>query len=76
KSNENRETSNQFIQRVNKQLSINADYDTKADEVIVFTNKKTGELAIRKDYDITNNFFANVDIINRFEGDIEEATLE
>ncbi|MGO3271177.1 MAG: DUF4845 domain-containing protein [Psychrobacter sp.] len=76
KSNENKETSNQFIQRVNRQLSINADYDTRADEVIVFTNKKIGELAIRKDYDITNNFFANVDIINRFEGDIEEATLE
>ncbi|MDN6275054.1 DUF4845 domain-containing protein [Psychrobacter sp.] len=76
KSNENKETSNQFIQRVNRQLSINADYDTRADEVIVFTNKKIGELAIRKDYDITNNFFANVDIINRFEGDIGETTLE
>ncbi|QOD13958.1 DUF4845 domain-containing protein [Psychrobacter sp. 28M-43] len=75
-ANNNNETAKQFVERVNKQLSINADYDTKAEEVFIFTDKKTGQLAIHKEYAITNNFFSNVDIINRFEGDVEMATAE
>lgn len=69
-ANNNGETAKQFVERVNKQLSINADYDTKAEDVFTFTNQKTGQLAIHKNYATTNNFFANVDIVNRFEGDI------
>ncbi|WP_227678526.1 DUF4845 domain-containing protein [Psychrobacter vallis] len=75
-SNSNNETAKQFVERVNKQLSINADYDTKAEDILVFTNKKTGQLAVRKEYVVTKNFFANVDIVNRFEGDITMATAE
>jgi len=75
-SNNNNETAKQFIERVDKQLSINADYDTKAEDVITFTNKKAGQLAIRKQYAVTNNFFGNVDILNRFEGDIDMATAK
>jgi len=75
-ANSNNETAKQFVERVDKQLSINADYDTKAEEVFTFTDKKTGQLAIHKEYAITNNFFSNVDIINRFEGDVEMATAE
>ncbi|GAF52045.1 DUF4845 domain-containing protein [Psychrobacter sp. JCM 18900] len=75
-ANSNNETAKQFVERVDKQLSINADYDTKAEEVFTFTDKKTGQLAIHKEYAITNNFFSNVDIVNRFEGDVEMATAE
>lgn len=75
-ANSNNETAKQFVERVDKQLSINADYDTKAEDVFTFTDKKTGQLAIHKEYAITNNFFSNVDIINRFEGDVEIATAE
>lgn len=75
-ANSNNETAKQFVERVNKQLSINADYDTKAEDVLVFTNEKTGQLAVRKQYAVTKNFFANVDIVNRFEGDITMATAE
>lgn len=75
-ANNNNETTKQFIERVDKQLSINADYDTKAEDVIIFTDKKTGQLAIRKQYAVTNNFFGNVDILNRFEGDIDMATTK
>lgn len=75
-SNNNNETAKQFIERVDKQLSINADYDTKAEDVITFTNKKAGQLAIHKQYEVTNNFFGNVDILNRFEGDVEMATTK
>ena len=75
-ANSNNETAKQFVERVNKQLSINADYDTKAEDVLVFTSEKTGQLAVRKQYAVTKNFFANVDIVNRFEGDITMATAE
>ena len=75
-SNANKETAKQFVERVNKQLSINADYDTKAEEVFTFTDKKTGQLAIHKQYEVTNKFFGNVDIVNRFEGDIVATTAE
>ena len=75
-SNANKETAKQFVERVNKQLSINANYDTKAEEVFTFTDKKTGQLAIHKQYEITNKLFGNVDIVNRFEGDIDATTAE
>ena len=69
-ANDNKETSKQFVDRVNKRLSINADYDTKAEEVFTFTNEKAGQLAIQKNYVKTNNLFGNVDIVNRFEGEV------
>ena len=75
-SNANKETAKQFVERVNKQLSINADYDTKAEEVFTFTDKKTGQLAIHKQYEVTNKLFGNVDIVNRFEGDIDATIAE
>lgn len=75
-ANSSNETTKAFIERVNRQLSINADYDTKAEDIITFTNKKPGQLAIRKQYDKTSNFFGNVDIVNRFEGDIEAVAAE
>ena len=75
-SNANKETAKQFVERVNKQLSINADYDTQAEEVFTFTDKKTGQLAIHKQYEVTNKLFGNIDIVNRFEGDIDATTAE
>ena len=75
-SNANKETAKQFVERVNKQLSINANYDTKAEEVFTFTDKKTGQLAIHKQYEVTNKLFGNVDIVNRFEGDIDATTAK
>ena len=75
-SNNNNETAKQFIERVNRQLAINADYNTTAEEVFTFTDKKTGQLAIYKQYAVTNNFFSNIDIVNRFEGDIDMAAAE
>ncbi|MBE0405504.1 DUF4845 domain-containing protein [Psychrobacter sp. FME5] len=75
-SNNNKETAKQFVERVNRQLSINADYDTQAEDVFTFTDKKTGQLAIYKEYAVTKNFFNNVDIINRFEGAIDMDTID
>ena len=75
-SNNNKETAKQFVERVDKQLSINADYDTKAEDVLTFKDKKAGQLAIYKKYEVTNKLFGNVDIVNRFEGDIDPTKAE
>ena len=75
-SNSKKETAKQFVEGVDKQLSINADYDTKAEEVLTFKDKKSGQLAVYKSYEKTNNFFGNVYIVNRFEGDIDSTTAE
>ena len=75
-SNSKKETAKQFVEGVDKQLSINADYDTKAEEVLTFTDKKSGQLAVYKSYEKTNNLFGNVYIVNRFEGDIDSTTAE
>lgn len=73
-ANSNNETAKQFLERINRQMSVNADYDTSAEDVFTFTNKTTGELAIHKKYEKTSNFFSNVDIVSRFEGDIKATT--
>ena len=75
-ANDKGETAKQFVERVNRQLSINADYNTNAEDVFTFTNKKTGQLAIYKKYEETNTLFGNVDIVNRFEGDIDATVAE
>ena len=75
-SNNNKETAKQFVEHVDKQLSINADYDTKAEDVLTFKDKKAGQLAVYKKYEVTNKLFGNVDIVNRFEGDIDPTTAE
>ena len=75
-SNNNKETAKQFVERVDKQLSINADYDTKAEDVLTFKDKKAGQLAVYKKYEVTNKLFGNVDIVNRFEGDIDPTIAE
>ena len=75
-SNNSKETAKQFVERVDKQLSINADYDTKAEDVLTFKDKKAGQLAVYKKYEVTNKLFGNVDIVNRFEGDIDPTTAE
>ena len=75
-SNSKKETAKQFVERVDKQLSINADYGTKAEEVFTFKDKKPGQLAIYKKYEKTNTLFGNIDIVNRFEGDIDPTIVE
>ena len=75
-ANSRKESAAQFVERIDRQLSINADYDTSAKEIFTFTNNTTGQLAIHKKYEKTNNFFSNVDIVSRFEGDIKAGSVE
>lgn len=75
-SNNNGETAKEFMKRVDKQLRIDAYYETKSEDLFTFKNNRAGELVLHKDYQITKNFFGNVDIVNRFEGDIDTTTAE
>lgn len=75
-ANNRKESAGQFIERIDRQLSINADYDASAKEMFTFTNNAPGQLAIYKKYEKTNNFFSNVDIVSRFEGDIKAGSAE
>ena len=69
-ANTNKISAKKFIDTVNNQLAINSNYDMQAEDIFTFTNKRAGELAIHKQYAKTSHFFANVDIVNRFESDI------
>ena len=75
-ANSRKESAAQFVERIDRQLSINADYDANAKEMFTFTNNVPGQLAIYKKYEKTNNFFSNVDIVSRFEGDIKAGLAE
>ena len=71
-ANSNKDTPKQFVARVDRQLSIDSNSDTGAKDLFTFTNNQAGQLAIHKKYHKTSNFFGNVDIVSRFEGDIKE----
>lgn len=73
KANNNNESAREFMDNLTKQLSLNADYSSKPEEMFTFTNDKTGSLAVHTKYEVVNNFFGNVDILNRFESDITMA---
>lgn len=75
-ANQERLSAKEFTTKVDKQLQINADYDTTAEEIFTFKDKTAGQLAIQKQYEVTHNFFGNVDIVNRFEGDIAPTAAE
>ena len=76
RANESKKTSQQFMQDLSRQLSINADYSTNVEEILTFTNNKAGSLEVRTDYTVVNNFFGNVDIVNRFENEITMVDAE
>ena len=73
KANENNQSAKDFMSNLSQQLSLNADYTSKPEEMLTFTNKKAGSLAVHTKYEVVNNFFGNVDIVNRFEKDITMA---
>lgn len=69
-ANANQDSAQQFMRSLDQQLSINAYYDINPEEVIEFTDNSPGRLKVYKKYNVVNNLFGNVDIVNRFEGNI------
>lgn len=73
KANGAKQSDKQFLNSLSHQLSINANYDAKPEEMLIFTNKTPGALAVKSQYSEETNFYGNTYIVNRFERDITEA---
>lgn len=69
KANDNKETPKDFISNVAQQWNING-FDQKPEDVITITDNVPGALSINLKYEQANNFFGNVDILNRFDDKI------
>ncbi|MFW2177468.1 MULTISPECIES: DUF4845 domain-containing protein [unclassified Moraxella] len=76
KSNDNKETDKQFLNNLMSQWNING-YTQKPEEVIEVVDNMPGAMSVKLNYSEVNNFFGNVDIVNRFEDTItaEDAKL-
>lgn len=70
RANTERWTEKQFLEALDRQLSINANYNTKAADVITVKNKTPGSLAVRVAYEKENLYFKNTYIVNRFDKQI------
>lgn len=73
KANEAKLTEKQFMSNVAQQLSINANYDAKPEEMLTITNKTPGALTVQSQYEAESNFYGSTFIVNRFEKEITEA---
>ncbi|AWY19222.1 DUF4845 domain-containing protein [Moraxella bovis] len=73
KANDAKQNERQFMQSLSQQLSINANYNTKPEEMIIFTNKTPGALAVKSQYEVESNFYGETFIVNRFEKEITAA---
>lgn len=73
KANDAKQTERQFMSGLAQQLSINANYNTKPEEILIFTNKTPGALAVKSKYEVESNFYGDTFIVNRFEKDITAA---
>ncbi len=69
KSNDNKETEKEFLSNVNSQWHING-VQKKAEDVVQVVDNTPGAMSVKLNYAETNNFFGNVDIVNRFEDTI------
>lgn len=70
KANDAKQTERQFMQSLAQQLSINANYTAKPEEMLIITNKTPGALAVKSQYEVESNFYGNTFIVNRFSKDI------
>ena len=73
KANDAKQSERQFMRGLAQQLSINANYNTKPEEILIFTNKTPGALAVKSKYEVESNFYGDTFIVNRFEKDITAA---
>ena len=69
KSNDNKESVKEFLGNVNSQWHING-ASQKAEDVVEVVDNTPGAMSVKLKYDEANNFFGNVDIVNRFEDTI------
>ncbi len=76
KSNAGNETPQQFMAGLESQWNVNGIYRKPAD-ILTITDPTPGKIAVHKEYQEVSNLFGDIDIVNRFKGDItaEDAKL-
>lgn len=72
KSNDNKETPQQFLSGLTSQWNINS-IRRKPEEIFTITDTTPGNLKVHKDYNEVSNLFGNVDVVSHFKGDITAA---
>lgn len=70
KSNQMNESAQEFMESLEKQLSINSNYTTDLKKAMVLTNKTPGSLAAKTNYSVESQFFGSIYIVNRFADNI------
>lgn len=70
KANADKQTERQFMNALSQQLSINANYNAKPEEMLTFISKTPGNLAVRTNYSEESVFYGNTIIVNRFSAEI------
>lgn len=73
KANDAKWTDRKLVNSLNQQLSINSSYNTKAEEVLVFTNKTPGALRVRLKHQSEHQYYGNTYVVNRFDKEVEPA---
>lgn len=76
KANDAKQSDRQFMSSLGTQLSINANYNTKPEEIITFTNKTPGSLAVRLTYETEYQYYKNTYIVNRFDKEVTAADVK
>lgn len=72
-ANEAKQTESELLKTLEQQLNINGDYKSKPQEMLVFTSKTPGALAVKTQYEVESNFYNQTFIVNRFEKEITAA---
>ncbi len=72
-ANAAKKTEKEFFNNLSRQMSINANYTDKPEEMLIITNKTPGALAVKSHYSVERNFYGNTFIVTRFEKEIAPA---
>ena len=73
KANAAKHTDKQFLNALSTQLTINANYNSKPEDMLTFTNKNPGSLAVKSDYKTEYQYYGGTYIVNHFSKEITEA---
>ena len=76
KANTAKMTDKQFMNSLEQQLTINANYKSKPEEMLIIVNKTPGALTVKSQYQVESQFYGKTYIVNRFERDITQADVK
>lgn len=76
KANGANQSDKQFIYSLGQQLALNANYNSKPEEMLVFISKAPGSLSVRTNYAEESVFYGGTFVVNRFSAEINNETIK